>query len=106
MGTGIVGLSLFVGFFLAAAWVAWRARRLAHAEPQALEFSRAVLAAVAGMAVIIATTSSINVIPVIYFLFAGLAVGCGGALLAGVQPAPDVAIDPAFRRPSPIASAR
>jgi len=106
MGTGVVGLSLFIGFFLAAAWVAWRARRLAYAEPQALEFSRAVLAAVAGMAVIIATTSSINVIPVIYFLFAGLAVGCGGALLAGVQWAPDAAIDPAFRRRSTAASAR
>ncbi len=106
MGTGVVGLSLFVGFFLAAAWVAWRARRLTDAEPQALEFSRAVLAAVAGMAVIIATTSSINVIPVIYFLFAGLAVGCGGALLAGVQPASNAVIDPAFRRRSPVASAR
>ncbi len=106
MGTGVVGLSLFLGFFLAAAWVAWRARRLADAEPQALEFSRAVLAATAGMAVIIATTSSINVIPVIYYLFAGLAVGCGGALLAGVQRASDPAVAPTFGRRSPAASAR
>jgi O-antigen ligase len=106
MGTGVVGLSLFVGFFLAAAWVAWRARRLAYAEPHALEFSRAVLAAVAGMAVIIATTSSINVIPVIYYLFAGLAVGCGGAVLAGVQRAAGPATGTTFGHRSRAAGAR
>ena len=106
MGTGIVGLTLFVGFFLSAAWVAWRARRLAGTEPQALEFSRAVLAALAGMAVIIATTSSINVIPVIYFLISGIAVGCGGALLAGVQVASGAATGPGYGRQAPVASAR
>ena len=107
MGSGVVGLLLFIGFFWAATWLAWKARRFTDEEPAALDFSRAVVASVVGIAITIGTTSSINVIPAIYFLVAGLAVGCGGALLAGVQTWPSAAaVDPAFRPRSPVASAQ
>ena len=107
MGSGIVGFSLFIGFFASATWLIWRARRVGEPEQPALELSRALVAAVAGIAVIIATASSVNIIPVIYFMIAGLSVGCSGGLLAGAPAAfPNAAVDPAFRRQSPAASAR
>jgi O-antigen ligase len=75
IGSGIVGLSLFVAFFASAIVLVWRSR-LAGGRPLTETPARALLAALAGILVTIATTSSINIIPPVYLVIAGMAVGC------------------------------
>jgi O-antigen ligase len=74
--TGVVGLSLFVGFFVVVALAllgAMRTERDRASEEYLL--GRALLATLLGILVTIFTASSITVIPVIYWTVGGLAVG-------------------------------
>jgi O-antigen ligase len=74
--TGVVGLALFVGFFLAVGLAVLGAMRSErdHASEEHL-LGRALLATLLGILVTIFTCSSITVIPVIYWAVAGLGVG-------------------------------
>jgi hypothetical protein len=72
MSTGLVGLSLFTGVFVAAAWATFKAWRAAYADAEWERFGRCLLGALAGAALTIATVSSINAVPTVYWLLAGL----------------------------------
>ena len=72
MSTGVIGLSLFAGVFVAAAWATYKAWRAAKADAEWERFGRCLLAALAGAAVTIATVSSINAVPTVYWLLAGV----------------------------------
>lgn len=77
--SGVAGLLLFVGFFIAVALSLrasiQRARRAGHEDPEALAgIGRALLGGVVATLVIIATVSSVTVIPWLYWSFAGLCV--------------------------------
>jgi O-antigen ligase len=70
---GLVGLALFVCFFLALAVRCFNASRsLADRDPDFADLGSALLACVGGALVIIATTSNINSIPYVYVSIAGL----------------------------------
>lgn len=76
--SGLVGLSLFAGFFLSACWIVRRRlRAIEEKEGAEYEVGRALLATLACIMVTIFTVSSITIIPIIYYLVAGLAVGYG-----------------------------
>ena len=72
---GLVGLGLFTGVFASAAWGVWRGMGLAGPSEETHVLGRALLAALAGALVIIATLSSIMAVPTVYWLLAGLCVG-------------------------------
>ena len=73
--SGLVGLSLFVGFFVAALLGIRKAlRSLADKEDDIYRLGRALLATLVGILIIIATVSSITIIPVVYWSVAGLGV--------------------------------
>lgn len=73
--TGIVGLMLFVASFVVAGLAALkRCRRAANAYPELNRQGRWLLALLAGTAVTIFTTSSITVIPYVYWSILGMAV--------------------------------
>lgn len=73
---GLVGLTLFVGVFLAAAVAIFRSMRsLADKEGESHVLGQALLATLFGILLIIYTVSSITVIPVIYWSVVGLGVG-------------------------------
>lgn len=72
---GLVGLSLFTGFFVAIVIGLWRAlRRLARKDEIAHTLGRALLATLIGVLVIIFTVSSISIIPMVYWSLAGISV--------------------------------
>jgi O-antigen ligase len=74
LASGFVGLALFCGFFLvvlAGLLIAMRRAGDRAGEPYAL--GQALLCALLGILVILCTTSSIGLIPVIYWSIAGLA---------------------------------
>ena len=76
LNSGLVGLSLFVSFFGSAMFLLWRRMALAAKhDPDLHELGRGLLAAIVCTLVTIFTVSSISVIPWIYYLVAGLAVG-------------------------------
>lgn len=71
---GLVGLSLFVGFFLAVAVGCWRAvRRCAAIDFDFSMVGAALLACIGGALVMIATTSNYLSIPYVYWSLAALA---------------------------------
>lgn len=73
--SGLVGLSLFVGFFGAALFGIWRRmRRLTDKESVEYDTGRGLLAALTCIMVTIFTVSPIYVIPTLYYLLVGLAV--------------------------------
>jgi O-antigen ligase len=72
MSTGMVGLTLFTGVFVAAAWACFKAWRAASADPEWERIGRCLLAALAGAALTIATVSSIASVPTLYWLLAGM----------------------------------
>jgi O-antigen ligase len=74
LASGLVGLSLFCGFFLVVLYELFAAMRRAggrYGEPYVL--GRALFCALLGILVMIATTSSLTLIPVVYWSIAGLA---------------------------------
>lgn len=75
LSTGVIGLILFVGIFLSVGWQIYRA--LSSLPSRACDdarMGRALLAALAGTMVTIFTTSSITVIPTVYWCLLGLGV--------------------------------
>jgi O-antigen ligase len=75
LGTGFVGLSFFLGFFAAIATTLYRATRRSEEEyDEQSVLARTLLATLLGILVTIFTTSSISVIPIVYWSFAGIAV--------------------------------
>lgn len=77
LSSGFVGLSLFVWFFFSVS-LNVRARMnvaLADKDFDLYDIGRGLLASLACIFVTIATVSSITIIPIIYYLIAGLAVG-------------------------------
>lgn len=74
--SGLVGLSLFGGFFAVVAACIFRAmRNLPDRDSEAYALGKALLATLLGILVMISAVSSITVIPVVYWAVAGLAVG-------------------------------
>lgn len=86
LSSGLVGLGLFVGAFVAAIWCILGGMRHCRPGEEMHDLGRGLLAALAGALVTIATVSSINNIPLIYWLLAGLGVGYG-RLVLHAQPA-------------------
>lgn len=75
LNTGLVGLSLFGGFFLFVLLGLWRAIKTLPEEEADLKLAgRALLATLVGILVTIATVSSVGPIPMIYWTVAGLCV--------------------------------
>jgi O-antigen ligase len=71
--SGFIGAGLFIGFFLTICWGIYRGfRRLQDKSTEEYLLGRALLATIAGTLVIIATVSSITVIPIVYWSIAGL----------------------------------
>jgi O-antigen ligase len=71
---GLVGVGLFFGAFLTCAWYVVRTMRSHAAEDDAFKEAAALLAALAGVLITIATVSSIGAIPMTYWMLAGLCV--------------------------------
>ena len=71
---GFVGLTLFSGVFLSAAWDVLRGMR-ASSNDELYVLGRALLAALAGVMVTIATVSGVLSVPTVYWVLAGLCVG-------------------------------
>jgi hypothetical protein len=69
---GMTGLSLFAGFFVSILARINHARRQFPPESESAVLGRSLLATVAGALIIIATVSSINVIPTVYWTLAGI----------------------------------
>jgi O-antigen ligase len=76
LSSGLVGLFLFVGFFVSVGFRLWRAieKPQIHNTAQ-LVLGRGLLATLTCILVTIFTVSSITIIPTLYFLVAGLIVG-------------------------------
>ncbi len=73
--SGLIGLALFAGFFIAIALGIYKSfRRLQDKDDETLRLGRALLATLAGVLLTITTVSSISVIPVVYWSVAGLGV--------------------------------
>lgn len=72
---GVIGLTLFIGIFLATLLAIRRGMRWARLadDQNQLVLGRTMLASVLSIMFIIFTVSSISVVPTIYFTFAGLA---------------------------------
>jgi O-antigen ligase len=76
LSQGCVGLVLFVGVFAAAGARLLRAWSCAEASPEAHLLGRSLISALVAMLVTIATVSPILCIPTLYWVLAGLCVGC------------------------------
>ncbi|MDP3715626.1 MAG: O-antigen ligase family protein, partial [Burkholderiales bacterium] len=75
LGSGLVGLALFAGFFVTVAIGIFKGMRLrADRNDESYALGQCLLATLLGIMVMIATVSSITVIPVIYWSVAGLGV--------------------------------
>jgi O-antigen ligase len=75
LGSGLVGMSLFAGIFLTVALGLFQGARMhANKKDELYSLGRALFATLVGMIVILCTTSSITVIPVIYWSVLGLGV--------------------------------
>lgn len=99
LGNGLVGLSLFSGFFIAVAFGIFRGmRNLPDRNDELYSLGQGLFATLLGILVTIATVSSITVIPVIYWSVAGLGVAYV-RLLAQTKTSP--AMQPA--RPQAVA---
>ncbi|MBS1190924.1 MAG: hypothetical protein H6R10_2716 [Rhodocyclaceae bacterium] len=99
LASGLVGLALFVSFFLAIAAGVYRAWRLARDPDDELHrLGRALLATLAAILTIIFTVSSITVIPIVYWSVAGLGLAYIGLserrqpAVAALHPAPAAGI--------------
>jgi len=95
LASGLVGLGLFVGFFATITLGILRAMaRIPDKSDENHVLGRALVSTLIGILIIIFTVSSISVIPVIYWCFAGLGVAFsrmvarGNAAPLGVRPAP------------------
>jgi O-antigen ligase len=86
LGSGVVGLSLFCGFFLSAAVGVLRAMRgVPDTKSDAYLLGRVLIATLIGILVMIFTVSSVTIIPTIYWAMAGLCVGYVRLVIDDVQ---------------------
>lgn len=75
LGHGLIGLGLFVGFFLSVLWGIRKAiRSFRDPDEEMARLGRALFATLVGIMVIIFTVSSITIIPIVYWSVAGLGV--------------------------------
>lgn len=75
LGKGLVGLGLFVGFFVLTLFGIYRAMRsIRDRDSEERLLGRALLATLLAILVIIFTVSSITIIPIVYWSVAGLGV--------------------------------
>lgn len=82
LGSGLIGLGLFAGFFLVIALAVFRAmRRLTDRESETYLIGQALFTAIFGILLMIGTVSSVTIIPTVYWALAG--VGVGYATLVG-----------------------
>jgi len=73
--TGFVGLTLFAGFFIAICWQLFKSiRSIRDHKSQEHLLGRCLLATLLGIMLIIATVSSITIIPLVYWSVAGICV--------------------------------
>ena len=87
LGSGLVGLSLFSGFFVAVAVGIFKGmRNLADRNSELYLLGQVLFSTLLGILVIIFTVSSISVIPVIYWSVAGLGVAYARMLALAKAP--------------------
>jgi hypothetical protein len=98
LARGLVGLSLFVGFFLAVLFAIYKnMRSLADRGDERYDLGRALIATLLGILLIIGTVSPIFHVPTLYWLVAGLGVGYCAMLARDPAPviaAPEPAVAP------------
>lgn len=88
LGSGFVGLSLFLGVFASIGLAIWKKLRNRNGlDEEQRVLGRALLATLIGILAIIFTTSSITIIPTVYWCCAGL----GVAFLSVTSHKPDAA---------------
>jgi O-antigen ligase len=103
MESGLVGLSLFAGFFIAvAASIFTTMRRLPGRDSELHLLGQGILSTLLGILIIIFTVSSVSIIPVIYWSVAG--VGVAYAAISRVAVVLHAAGSPDFQ-PAPTARA-
>jgi O-antigen ligase len=103
MESGLVGLSLFAGFFIAvAASIFTTMRRLPGRDSELHLLGQGILSTLLGILIIIFTVSSVSIIPVIYWSVAGA--GVAYAAISRVAVVPHAAGSPDFQ-PAPTARA-
>jgi O-antigen ligase len=96
LARGLVGLCLFSGFFIAAAIGIFNGmRRLTDRNGELYLLGQALFSSLVGILVIIFTTSSVSIIPVIYWSVAGL--GVAYARMLALAKAPEVVRPTQFR---------
>jgi O-antigen ligase len=98
--SGLAGLSIFVGFFLSVGVGLLRAARLCRHDADVYLLGQALLATLLAILVMISAVSSITVIPVVYWVVAGLGVAYA-RLVESTQAR--VALEPARARAHPRA---
>lgn len=76
LSQGCVGLFLFLGIFTAAAVKLFRVLNYSDASAECLLLCRSLISALVAMLITIATVSPILCIPTLYWVLAGLCVGC------------------------------
>jgi O-antigen ligase len=76
LSQGLVGLALFLGVFVAAGVSLFRAWTFSEPMSDAHLLGRSLLSALVAMLFIISTVSSILCIPTLYWMLAGLCMGC------------------------------
>jgi O-antigen ligase len=75
LNSGLIGLAIFVGFFMSIALGIYRSlRTFPDKDDESLRLGRALLATLAGVLITITTLSNILAIPVIYWSLAGVGV--------------------------------
>jgi O-antigen ligase len=90
LASGMVGLTLFSGFFITAALSIFKAmRRLPDRNDEHYLLGQSLLATLLGIMVIIFTVSSINIIPIIYWSFGGLGVAYASMLATSRTTVPE-----------------
>lgn len=95
LGRGIVGLVLFVGFFLAViAGIAKGMRSAADRSDESYTLGRSLVAVVIGILFIIATVSPVLRIPLLYWLVGGLGAGYAALMARAKSPAAAAAANP------------
>jgi hypothetical protein len=87
LGKGLVGLSLFVGFFGTIAYAIYRGMRSVRDTNEELyTLGRALLATLVGIMLVIGTASPVLFIPVVYWSVAGLGVAYAAMLERAMAP--------------------
>jgi O-antigen ligase len=94
--SGLVGLSLFTGFFIAVLFGIFRGiRSLPDKNNEMSRLGQVLFSTLLGILLIIATVSSLSVVPIIYWSVAGL--GVAYARMVALAKAPETAVPSRFQ---------